>query len=149
MKLLSTETIDLIEQIVIECGLENEFLEKDLILKEKLENEKNLKHRFALKILYSKEIRSALDNKKPLSDILPSFAISEGMKKILNKKLSPSQLPIFLQNKLNIGPVLADKISNKLLNSQSFKKDLIGDSEEDYLAIPSNRTPKGIGQELV
>ncbi len=151
MKIISIETKQLIEKIIIDCGLEDEFIKKDLILKEKLENAKDLEDRIALKIFFSKEIQAAFNNKKPLSDVLASFAISEGLRKILNKKLDSTQFPIFLQNKLKINFELANKISDKILNSESFKKDLMGDNNEEDLNIPSlqNKIPRGIGQELI
>jgi hypothetical protein len=155
MKIPSSETSQLIEQLVLEYGLEKELIEKDPILKEKLGSSDDLANRIFTKLLFSKEAKKAMADKKPLSGVFVHSAICKIVKNILNNKINPSQLSLIMQNELKIPSEISNQISQKILASQFFKNDLseITD-EEDYAEkqtkySQNKSTQKGIGQELI
>ncbi|MDD3170176.1 MAG: hypothetical protein PHW71_00080 [Candidatus Pacebacteria bacterium] len=157
-KKLSLETLNFIENVVVQYDLEKNLIENDPLLEKKLESAQNPEERRVVKFLYSQKIKEYLILKKPLEEISASIAIIKIIEKLINKEITFNDLDLFLKaamEKLNIDSKTIKEVSQSIKNNEKIiedlAKDVAGDysMEEGFSVEQKEGALRGINQELL
>lgn len=154
----SLETLNFIENIVVQYDLEKNLIENDPLLEKKLQSAQTPEERRVVKFLHSQKIKEYLILKKPLEEISASIAIIKIIEKLINKEITFNDLGLFLKaamEKLNIDPKTIKEVSQSIKNNEKiiedFAKDVADDysAEEGFSAEQKEGALRGINQELL
>jgi len=145
-----------IEGIVLKYGLENDFIDRDPELKQKLGAANDPEERIFIKVFYSKELRDHLQAKRPLKELLASALIKDLIEKFINKEIGIEEVEITLTKNLNLDAKTAKEIGQSIVENQQvikeFEEEFVpGEDEtmEGKSPIQRGGNPKGLNQELL
>ncbi len=151
----STETLNFIEELVVQYDLEKNLVENDPLLKEWLESATTPEKKRVVKFLKSKKIKEYLALKKPLEEISASIAIAKVVEKLINKEITFDELEKELKlslGKLNINQKIIEEIAKRIADNENVIKDMTEENieeEEEYFPEEQKEKQKGIAQELM
>lgn len=157
--MLTDDIISFIEEVMMTYGLEDGLINEDLLLKKKLSEVNSLSERASLKLLFGEKIKDQQKMGKSLEDILPSMKLKRILEKLIDKKISYSDLPNIIKIDLVVDDTIAKKISDSIKNSQKINDavnnqitndELIEEEiEEPEEVVGLSNTKKSIGGELL
>lgn len=158
-KKISTDIVYFIEEIVLEYDLEKDFIEGDVLLKEKMAGVTDLAERISTKLLYSQVIDNYINNDKPLDEVSASFKIKKIIEQLINKKISFDDLNTLLSQSIKASPEIIKSVEEKIRTNTSIKelmdneaeidkenKEIVIDTEEN---LKKNTNTKSIGNILL
>ncbi|MDD5696501.1 MAG: hypothetical protein PHO90_00815 [Candidatus Pacebacteria bacterium] len=156
-KKVTTEIKKFIENLVLKYGIEDDFINRDPVLKQNLELVSDPEERLFIKALYSQEIKDCLNTNRPLEEVLASVTIKKLIEKFINKEIGLGDIEKSLEQKLNLSANTAKEIAKSIIENQQVIKEYEAEfvSEEDEETreetpiIRKNIAPKGLNQELL
>lgn len=135
-KKITSDIALFIEDIVLKYNLEKDFIEKDVLLKKKLDGITNPAERISLKFLYSQEIGQYIENNKPLEEILTSVKIKKIVEQLINKKIEFGDISSLLSQNIKAEPEIIKSIEEEIKNNPKIKEAIEGEPtpilEENY-----------------
>lgn len=155
-KKLSLDIMLFIESVVFEYNLEKDFIDGDVLLKEKMSDVTDLAERISNKFLYSQQIISHLKNDRPLEEILVSFKIKKIIEQLVNKIITFEDLHLLLSQSIKASPEIIKSIEEKIkVNPQiknAIESEIEGLAEEkidDEEVVNEKTNTKSIGNILL
>lgn len=121
-KKLSFDIILFIESIILKYDLEKDFIESDILLKEKMSGLTDLTKRISNKLLYSQQVKGYVLSNKSLEDILASFKIKNIIERLINKDAKYEELNSLLSQSLKTSPDIIKSIEESIKNNQQVKE---------------------------
>jgi hypothetical protein len=142
-----------IEGLIADYGLEKDILISPALEKE-LGRAGSLKEKMFLKSVYDENIKKHLALKKPLEDVLPSFALYKIIEKTINKEVGLNEIKKLIEEKLKISPEQAEEISQKISHNDFVIKEMEAmekeeEAEDGSAPAAGQIKPKGLNQELL
>ncbi len=154
MKDTSIEILNLLEEIVDRYNLEENLIENDSRLKEKLSLAKTPEEKRVFKFLYSKKINEYIKLKKPLEEISTSIALKKIIKKLINKKISFEESEKEIKKTLP-NQKIAEEVSKHIINHPLIITLRLKEESEEENESANNikkdlsADKKGLSQELI
>lgn len=115
--------LSFVEGIISAYKLEEDLLENDLLLKEKIEETDNLSDLPIIKILYSEKVKERLEKGVSLEEVLPSIKLKNILNKLIDKEIDYEELPKIIGEKLEVDESIAKKISDTIKKSPEISKE--------------------------
>ncbi|MFZ2390367.1 MAG: hypothetical protein WAW15_00925 [Minisyncoccales bacterium] len=119
---ITTPIVSFIEELMIKYHLEDNFIEGDPLLKEKLSETENISDRAVLKLIFGEKIKEQLKTGKSLEEFLPSMKIKRIIEGLLEKKYSSKDLPELIKTALNISDSEIKEISDAISSNVEILK---------------------------